>query len=105
MGPSQKIPLFLVFLISIGWTRGEEVSLSHYATYGKPCRDQCLKRESSYYWCATDDGWDYCSRTENTDYKYNRVETTIAVGNTAGVTPGVTTRLAAGATADYCSTR
>ncbi|XP_039607903.1 uncharacterized protein LOC120527975 [Polypterus senegalus] len=38
------------------------------ATYHIPCKDQCDQREStSYYWCETWKGWDYCSPEQGLD--------------------------------------
>ena len=30
--------------------------------YNEPCKDECLGRGYSYFWCNTlDNSWDYCS--------------------------------------------
>ncbi|XP_048042092.1 uncharacterized protein LOC125265739 [Megalobrama amblycephala] len=39
------------------------------STTGALCYDHCDRREQDYYWCNTAQGWDYCSPSENTDYK------------------------------------
>ncbi|XP_060922150.1 uncharacterized protein LOC132995921 [Limanda limanda] len=41
------------------------------STYGVPCSDRCEKRGYDYYWCHSQEGWDYCSPGENIDYKGN----------------------------------
>ncbi|XP_036439531.1 uncharacterized protein LOC118816998 isoform X3 [Colossoma macropomum] len=38
--------------------------------YQLVCNDDCSYDESSeYYWCHTDEGWDYCSPKQNVTYK------------------------------------
>ncbi|CAB3985575.1 Hypothetical predicted protein [Paramuricea clavata] len=35
---------------------------SHFTShYGTRCIDQCATRGKDYYWCNTNEGWDYCS--------------------------------------------
>ncbi|XP_021328370.2 uncharacterized protein si:ch73-144l3.2 [Danio rerio] len=42
---------------------------NHYGSYtDAQCYDNCEQRGESYYWCHTEQGWDYCSPNENTDY-------------------------------------
>ncbi|XP_056305768.1 uncharacterized protein LOC130217645 [Danio aesculapii] len=44
--------------------------MNHYGSYtGAQCYDHCEQRGEYYYWCHTDEGWDYCSPNENIDYK------------------------------------
>ncbi|KAL1279357.1 hypothetical protein QQF64_026030 [Cirrhinus molitorella] len=45
-------------------------NMDHYGSKkGALCYDYCEKRQEDYYWCHTAKGWDYCSPSENTDYK------------------------------------
>uniref|UniRef100_A0A3B4XSI1 Uncharacterized protein n=1 Tax=Seriola lalandi dorsalis TaxID=1841481 RepID=A0A3B4XSI1_SERLL len=46
-------------------------SLYYTSTYGAECSDACEDRGSGYYWCNTQKGWDYCSPSNNVDYKGN----------------------------------
>ncbi|XP_060939321.1 uncharacterized protein LOC133016026 isoform X2 [Limanda limanda] len=41
------------------------------STYGVRCSDRCEQRGYDYYWCHSQEGWDYCSPGENIDYKGN----------------------------------
>ncbi|KAM9449970.1 uncharacterized protein Hap1MRO34_022433 [Clarias gariepinus] len=82
---SQKIPLIVVLSIFVGSTRELEIfkpsgtrkpcedlcgkQAYDYTTSGKLCTGTCDRQGSDYFWCSTKDGWDYCSVTENTDYK------------------------------------
>ncbi|MCI4388986.1 hypothetical protein PGIGA_G00092460 [Pangasianodon gigas] len=43
---------------------------NHYGSHtGKLCYEHCEKRHEVYHWCHTAEGWDYCSPSENIDYK------------------------------------
>lgn len=65
----QELPLFLMLIILIGWTQGEKSITLHYGSYyGIPCDDICDKHEKYYFWCNTEEGWDYCSTEQDTDY-------------------------------------
>ncbi|MCI4395091.1 hypothetical protein PGIGA_G00176400 [Pangasianodon gigas] len=66
----QKLTLFLIFIVLIGWTEGKENTTKYYSSYyGIPCDEDCDTHGKSYFWCYTKKGWDYCSTKENTDYK------------------------------------
>ncbi|XDV11417.1 hypothetical protein PO909_000363, partial [Leuciscus waleckii] len=44
---------------------------NHYgSTTGARCKDHCERRNNNYYFsCNTEQGWDYCSPSENRDYE------------------------------------
>lgn len=40
------------------------------STYGSKCLNDCLYNENwKYFWCDTDDGWDFCSPRSHVTYK------------------------------------
>ncbi|CAB1441638.1 unnamed protein product [Pleuronectes platessa] len=38
------------------------------STYDVRCSDRCEKHGYDYYWCHSEEGWDYCSPGEHIDY-------------------------------------
>jgi len=34
-----------------------------YTRYGSRCKSKCEKKSEDYFWCSTEDGWEYCSPT------------------------------------------
>uniref|UniRef100_A0A8D3C088 Uncharacterized protein n=1 Tax=Scophthalmus maximus TaxID=52904 RepID=A0A8D3C088_SCOMX len=85
--PTPSLTVVLCF--SLWFTSGQTVDFRSYfnsfepecieqcpakystSTYGVLCYDGCEKRGYSYYWCNSRMGWDYCSPSNNVDYKGN----------------------------------
>ncbi|XP_035494431.2 uncharacterized protein LOC118313205 [Scophthalmus maximus] len=85
--PTPSLTVVLCF--SLWFTSGQTVDFMSYfnsfepecieqcpakystSTYGVLCYDGCEKRGYSYYWCNSRMGWDYCSPSNNIDYKGN----------------------------------
>ncbi|XP_071359753.1 uncharacterized protein [Trachinotus anak] len=50
----------------------DDCPIKHYTLkYGVQCTDACEQRGYDYYWCNSQKGWDYCSPSNNVDYKGN----------------------------------
>lgn len=68
MRGGQKLTLVLVcviFLSGLCWAQ----SFHYTSTYGLLCNDDCSLHSSEYYWCNTDEGWDYCSPAPQVTYR------------------------------------
>lgn len=65
--------LFTIFLLELFF------SLSHsywpYTINQEKCISECVKYDY-YYFCYTQSSWDYCSPSENVDYKGNECKQT-----------------------------
>uniref|UniRef100_A0AAY4ESW1 Kringle domain-containing protein n=1 Tax=Denticeps clupeoides TaxID=299321 RepID=A0AAY4ESW1_9TELE len=49
---------------------GRHEMIYYSSTYHEECLDDCrYDREVDYYWCTTEQGWDYCSPQQGVTYK------------------------------------